>query len=141
LFPAAAAVVVFVTMKQLATGPKMWQAAQSMADSVQQKVVQVKLKYQPVPVESESFARAYKESFGFFDYITDSDWKYRQQLARTRQDHAGPVTEQTNVPKVWYNGQYFPAFSCPGVLRIGRAPGSGSKYVCDPHRLPAIAER
>jgi len=142
LVPAMAALVVFVTMKQLATGPKIWQAAQSMAETVQQKVVQVSLKYQPVPVGvSESFALAYEESYGFFDYITDSDWEYRQQLARTRQDHVGAVTADTDNPKTWYMNNYYPAFSCPGLLRLGRSPGPGPKYVCDPQRLPAIAEK
>ena len=138
--PSLYALIVFVTFKQLSAGPKMWQAAQLVVDTLQQKAVH--LKYQPVvgPVQ-ESFSLAYDESFGFFDYISESDWKYRQQLARTRQDHIGESAKDTSNPKSWYMNNYYPSFSCPGVLRVGRAPGSGPKYVCDPHMIPQIVEK
>lgn len=146
LVPAVAALIVFITTKQLATSPKVWQIRTTISSSVQQKVQQVKLLYQPVPVRGiggstgyESFALAFEQSLGFFDCITDSDWKYRQHWARTRIDHAGSVKSDTDNPKSWYMNNYYPAFSCPGLMRVGRKPGPGPKFVCDPHRLPAVA--
>jgi hypothetical protein len=140
LFPAAAALVVFVTMKQLATGPKIWQAAEFVALTVQQKADQVRLHYHSSHAQEDSYSLAYKESYGFFDYISDEDWKFRQHMARTRQDHVGDVTATDDV-KSWYMLHYYPAFSCPHVLRIGRTPGPGPKNTCDAHLLPSIAKK
>lgn len=144
LMPAAAALVVFITMKQLATGPKLWNAAQLLTHSVQQKVQQIQLKYQPVPLTSDnsntSFALAYKESYGFFDYITDSDWQFRQYWARTTKNHADSPQANADNPKTWYMNNYYPSFSCPNLMRVGRQPGPGPKWVCDPQRLPAVAQ-
>ena len=84
---------------------------------------------------------AYKESFGFFDYIPDSDWKFRQHLARTRIDFTENPNQGLANPKIWYLEHYYPSFSCPGLLRVSRNPTDGPKFVCDPHRLPHIAEK
>ena len=61
-------------------------------------------------------------------------------MARTRQDHVGDVTATDDV-KLWYMQHYYPAFSCPHVLRIGRTPGPGPKNTCDAHLLPSIAKK
>ena len=86
---------------------------------------------------------AYEQSYGFFDDISDENWKYRQQLAGTRKDHARGVDPKAapGDSRVWYLNNYYPAFACPNVLRIAREPGDGPKYICDPHRLPAVAEK
>ena len=86
---------------------------------------------------------AIKQSFGFFDYIADEDWKFRQRLAQTRQDHPldGPSTGGSQQSKLWYLNHYYPSFTCPHTVRVGREPGDGPKFICDPHRLVEVAKK
>jgi hypothetical protein len=86
------------------------------------------------PLSTSSYQLALKESFGFFDDITDENWRYRQSLARKRQDHASAKAMKETRPAFWYVSNYYPSFSCPNLLRVGGS-GDGPKYVCDVQRL------
>jgi hypothetical protein len=92
---------------------------------------------QPQGAVAQSYQLALKESFGFFDDISDQSWQYRQSLARKRQDHTLPLEKSLheNRPAFWYVNNYYPSFSCPHLWRVGGA-GDGPKYLCDVHRLP-----
>lgn len=98
----------------------------------------------PQSTSTSSYSLAEKESFGFFDYITDEDWKFRQKLARTRQDHPknGPsASGGSTASKLFYLNHYYPSFTCPHTVRVGREPGDGPKFICDPHRLVQVVKK
>ena len=67
---------------------------------------------------------AYKESLGFFDDLTDEDWKVRQ--ARNRQHYEGDDPLQywnTKTPaNTFYFYHYEPLFSCPHLHRVAGVP-------------------
>lgn len=82
---------------------------------------------------------AHKESFGFFDDISDEEWRQRQRRARSHRHQVDPADKEvvagTN-PNLWYLANYYPLFSCPNQQRVGLG-GDGPKWVCDPLRLGA----
>jgi Methyltransferase domain len=80
---------------------------------------------------------AHEQSFGYFDDITDQDWRERQRRAYAHKHYRSAGVHQVNDdtdPSRWYMLNYFPMFSCPNQERIGGA-GEGAKWVCDPLRL------
>jgi hypothetical protein len=91
-----------------------------------------------------SMSLALEQSFGFFDDITDEDWKLRQQKARTHQHHKGrnPLRYwgKRHEAFMYYFYHYEPLFSCPHVHRVGGA-GDGPKWTCDPHRIQRVVQR
>jgi hypothetical protein len=90
----------------------------------------------------DAFQLAYHQSKGFFDDITNNNWKILQQIAR---DRAVSVKESYKKLKN-YQGKdltfydYFePDFSCQFEKRMGNPElGDGPKWVCDPHRLTRL---
>jgi Methyltransferase domain len=85
---------------------------------------------------------ARKESFGFFDDISDEEWRQRQRRARSHQHQVDPADKEVNAntsPNDWYLANYYPLFSCPNQQRVG-VGGDGPKWVCDPLRLSARAK-
>ena len=87
-----------------------------------------------------SYQLAYDQSHGFFQDISDADWKRLQEIAR---DHFISVQKVYKKMSLALGGSasifdYFePDFSCPYERRLGipAAVGWKSKWVCDPHRL------
>jgi Methyltransferase domain len=83
-----------------------------------------------------SYQLAYDESFGFFDDITDDNWRLMQQRVREDSlffDPDNPSNGFNDVP-MWMLNNVDPMFTCPHVRRMG-GKGDGPKWVCDPHRL------
>lgn len=113
-----------LVLAQLSVLPAMWETSQSLESTQKER----------------SYKLAFKESFGFFDDVTETEWLRRQHVARTRIDHLDENSLKETDPKLWYLNNYYPSFSCPEVLRVGRSPGDGPKYVCDPHRIPRVVK-
>ena len=86
-----------------------------------------------------SYRLAKEESFGFFDYVSDSEWKELKDVARSFV-HQHPNVSTETVPAIWYFQNYYPFFTCPHDLRRVGGLGDGPKYMCDPHRLPDMAK-
>jgi Methyltransferase domain len=84
-----------------------------------------------------SSSLAHEQSFGYFDDVTDENWRQRQRRAcahkHYRSEAVHHVKDDTD-PSRWYMLNYFPLFSCPNQERVGGA-GDGAKWVCDPLRL------
>jgi len=94
---------------------------------------------------SNNFQLAYDQSFGFFDNISNEDWKLYQERAQTRINHArkfhsSPIQFYNWQPAQWYMNNIEPDFTCAHERRV-MGPGDGPKWVCDPHRLPQVAKR
>jgi len=95
-------------------------------------------------VESD-FDLASEESFGFFDDIRAKDWYLMKQRAMERKNHSNGTdeteinhTSKDTVPRIWYQDNFEPDFSCLHERRIGghkKGMGDGPKWICDPHRI------
>eukprot|EP00526_Cylindrotheca_closterium_P010323 CAMPEP_0113634494 /NCGR_PEP_ID=MMETSP0017_2-20120614/17964_1 /TAXON_ID=2856 /ORGANISM="Cylindrotheca closterium" /LENGTH=397 /DNA_ID=CAMNT_0000545201 /DNA_START=204 /DNA_END=1397 /DNA_ORIENTATION=- /assembly_acc=CAM_ASM_000147 len=83
-----------------------------------------------------SYARAYRDSGGFFDDISDDAWALMKQRVKTRTNYFDPLNTRRNIikPAAWYQENFEPDFTCAHERRIG-GMGDGPKWVCDPHRL------
>lgn len=89
----------------------------------------------------DSFKLAFEQSYGFFDDISDYNWKLMKQRAQSRINHKfASSTKFYSEPARWYMNNFEPDFTCAQERRVG-GPGDGPKWVCDPHRLPDIVER
>lgn len=105
----------------------------------------------------EDFRLAYKQSFGFFTDISESNWKVAQQIhARAFPNHFGNEqalyryangpNDQGKIPKLkdssWWNGNNFQEeFHCPYSERLPpNSEADGPKWVCDPHRIKTQKE-
>ncbi|CAB9501392.1 Pfam:DUF672 [Seminavis robusta] len=88
------------------------------------------------------FAKAFHDSYGYFDDIPLVDWQRHQQWALTQIDHRYMFNPRRHYgnPALWYYNSFNPVFSCPQVKRVWGV-GDGPKYVCDPHRLVTVAKR
>jgi hypothetical protein len=87
------------------------------------------------------FQRAFEESLGFFDDITEAHWQLRKNLTMARIHEInrtglskGALTRIDKDPSVWYQVHWDPDFSCFHETSLG-GPNDGHKWVCDPHRL------
>mmetsp|Transcript_4738 Transcript_4738/g.11182 ORF Transcript_4738/g.11182 Transcript_4738/m.11182 type:complete len:358 (+) Transcript_4738:87-1160(+) len=110
----------------------------------------------PIPSVSTShsmsrsgFNLAQRQSLGYFDDISDENWKLAQQIhAKMFPNHAPRLDQYSNAVVVkdkmaelkmssFWNAQNFhEEFHCPLAQRIPTdGEGDGPKWVCDPHRL------
>jgi hypothetical protein len=86
----------------------------------------------------KNFELAHRESLGFFNDITDEEWKRRKhrfQLTQPNYDTNLKRRERHSR----YNNQFWannfePEFTCPEEFRLGKL-GDGGKWACDPHRI------
>lgn len=101
--------------------------------------------------ERPSYSLAYEQSFGFFDDISDEQWKQAQRIhAHLFPNYYGPgnLTQYSNgnndkgnfnklKKSNWWNAQNFQEeFHCATAQRIPTdSAGDGPKWVCDPHRI------
>ncbi|GKY94337.1 hypothetical protein MPSEU_000399600 [Mayamaea pseudoterrestris] len=105
---------------------------------------------------AKSFDLAFRESLGFFDDISESDWMqlrnsyhaedifFRPPSGPTDPDpselpqHIKAMFEEPGDSKtsmaVWMFANVDPIFNCPHRRRVG-GRGDGPKWTCDPHRL------
>lgn len=86
------------------------------------------------------FDLAFYESYGFFDDITEEDWKMRQTWARSHETRTSHEYFRYHQQSIWYYYNYQPFFSCPHLKRI-TGNDDGGKWTCDPHRLTKQATR
>jgi len=109
--------------------------------------------------DNDNFSLARTQSFGFFDDITNDNWKLLQHLVAQHWNHKFPEKPLTHHPAwekragkwhnsfpAWYQTNFEPNFSCQFEMRVGvtsdslsRGNGDGPKWVCDPHRIQRLA--
>ena len=98
---------------------------------------------------SSSSRLALDHSFGFFDDLSDAQWRRMQRNhALTFPNHFGDLMQHSNTIRDrgnrealrnsnwWWGDNFHAEFHCPMMLRLpttGQA--DGPKWVCDPHRL------
>ena len=107
---------------------------------------------------TDNFSLARTQSFGFFDDITNDNWKKLQDLVAHHWNHKFPEAPLTHHPAwkgrgqvrqvkhpAWYQTNFEPNFSCQFEMRVGatgkvsRGNGDGPKWICDPHRIKRLA--
>jgi len=108
----------------------------------------------------DEFSLARAQSFGFFDDITNDNWRRLQTMVAEHWNHKFPEAPLTHHPAwkgpgqlkgwnvrhpAWYQTNFEPNFSCQFEMRIGatgtvsRGNGDGPKWICDPHRIKRLA--
>jgi len=115
----------------------------------------------------DPYALARNESFGFFYDIAESHWERYKQIFLEHVNHRYPDKPWAFHPesqrheslskiyagkdgpwaygwasnKAWYQNNYEPNFSCQFERRVGiPMNGDGAKWICDPHRIKALAK-
>lgn len=82
---------------------------------------------------------AFKESYGFFNDISDVDWmrmKKRFQLTQPNVHRSKKDNERwSRYSNYFWANNFEPEFTCRDEFRLGKL-GDGGKWVCDPHRIP-----
>ena len=84
------------------------------------------------------FALASKQSLGFFDDISEAQWKVSQQIHfKSFPNHyAERVSKTSPKPNEWYAEHFQEEFHCAGARRLpSNSMNDGPKWVCDPHRI------
>lgn len=98
---------------------------------------------------------AKRHSFGFFDDVSEDEWKLLQKIVGEHVNHAYVKEPLTFNPQfstrnlamfnsnfAWYQNNYEPNFSCRFERRVGgNGNGDGPKWICDPHRIARIAQQ
>lgn len=93
---------------------------------------------------------AYNQSFGFFDDVSDENWKRAQRIhARLFPNHlskdmlkySSTIADRGNFRKLkssswWYGENFQVEFHCPLSQRVpATSEADGPKWVCDGHRI------
>jgi len=108
--------------------------------------------------DADKFSLARTQSFGFFNDITNDNWKLLQNMVAQHWNHKFPERPLTHHPTwrgagqsgqlhipAWYQTNFEPNFSCQFEKWIGatgeesRGNGDGPKWICDPHRIKRLA--
>ena len=109
--------------------------------------------------DDNQFSLAQSQSFGFFNDISNDQWKLLQDIVAQHWDHKFPETPLMHHPAwkgrghstwdkrypSWYQTNFEPNFSCQFERRVGatgsvsRGNGDGPKWICDPHRIKRLA--
>lgn len=79
--------------------------------------------------------KAFKQSFGLMDDISDKMWTLFQTKYKQSSLYANPKNPLKGVEneKQWLKVNLIPNFNCPHVERVGS--GEGRKFICYPHRV------
>eukprot|EP00594_Rhizosolenia_setigera_P008829 CAMPEP_0178972462 /NCGR_PEP_ID=MMETSP0789-20121207/21031_1 /TAXON_ID=3005 /ORGANISM="Rhizosolenia setigera, Strain CCMP 1694" /LENGTH=334 /DNA_ID=CAMNT_0020659921 /DNA_START=22 /DNA_END=1026 /DNA_ORIENTATION=- len=91
------------------------------------------------------YSVAKAESYGFFDDISQKHWDLHKLRVKERENHNDEHLGQRSKmvfmdqPNAWYQNNWEPDFSCKHERRVGDL-GAGSRWVCDPHRIPRVAQ-
>ena len=90
-----------------------------------------------------SYQLAFHHSYGYFDDISDTDWKlYYQSPALAaehyRWDDHDSKADETAASWIFFN--WDPYFQCPHLRKIGGL-GGGSKWTCDVERIKKVVGR
>ncbi|CAJ1959237.1 unnamed protein product [Cylindrotheca closterium] len=91
----------------------------------------------------KDYQLAKEQSYGFFQDISEANWRRLQQISSEHQPHMYPDNplkftdlERRGTTPSWYQTNYEPDFSCQFERRVGgNSNGDGPKWVCDPHRI------
>jgi hypothetical protein len=78
-----------------------------------------------------SYQLASDESYGFFDDITDDEWRFKKRISANR-IHLGSTN--TSLVRIYYQSNWNPDFVCSESEMLGQI-GFGGHWVCDPWRL------
>jgi hypothetical protein len=98
---------------------------------------------------SKTFELAYHQSLGFFDDVTNENWRHAQEIhSKMFPNHAPDLLKYSNPVIIkdktadvkhsnFWNAQNFQEeFHCAYAQRLPTAGGGdGPKWVCDPHRF------
>lgn len=112
----------------------------------------------PSPTSNErnlDYSLAKRQSFGFFQDISEDEWKLHQRIVEEHVNHKfvdQPLTYNPKFEKrklkyfnsnfAWYQNNYEPNFNCRFERRIGgNGNGDGPKWICDPHRIARLAKQ
>ncbi|GMI23726.1 hypothetical protein TeGR_g8848 [Tetraparma gracilis] len=95
---------------------------------------------QPVVATQPGFSKAFAESNGFFNDISDADWDL-QRFRYHKTDHKGDGTlsVKRDTLQSYYQNNWEPSFTCQHELRLG-GMGDGPKWICDPHRIKGVKD-
>ncbi len=85
------------------------------------------------------YSKAYDESFGLFQHISNSHWETLKQNYHLSSPHKfGSVGTFIDDPNVWFQYNWNKNFVCPQEERVGISPtngggelGDGPKWVCN----------
>jgi Methyltransferase domain len=87
----------------------------------------------------ENYSLAAAESFGFFQDISNDEWRRLKQSSQLRAQAPSngkkySPNDYFRNPRVWYATHWEPNFSCRHETLLGGLD-DGHKWVCDPHRI------
>lgn len=85
---------------------------------------------------ADTFQVAKEESFGFFDDISEGDWRLLKKRVKDIQPNTCSYCRGGDGANAWFQNHYEPEFACRLEQRVGRQ-GDGGKWICDPHRISA----
>ena len=137
-----------VALLMVGTGAAVWRLQSTPASSFYDPFESLlsfhstSIQQQPIStlksnMPSSNYGLAYRESLGFFDDISDAQWRLYQDRARSESLFQRPDNPEQGVESsvaLWMLNNVDPIFTCPHPRRVG-GRGDGPKWICDPHRL------